>query len=105
MAKAKIRFGDRQFLIGGVPMTASAADLNRTTPGNRAVVPTADGLTTGLILSTDVVVEATSANSAHLLTLPAIADVPLGWQVKIFLGATAARSGNGCDLEHQDQQR
>lgn len=45
MAKAKIRFGDRQFLIGGVPMTASAADLNRTTPGNRAVVPTSDGLT------------------------------------------------------------
>lgn len=91
MAKAKIRFGDRQLLIDGVPVLASALELSRAAPGNRAVVPTSDGLTTGLILTTDVVIEATSANSAHILTLPAIASVPLGWQVKIFLGATACK--------------
>jgi hypothetical protein len=55
----------------------------------REVVPTADGLTTGLITAGDTAVSSTSANSAHILTLPAIADVPLNHKVAIFNGATA----------------
>lgn len=78
--------------VGGSAVTASAAELNRAADdGQRAVVPTADGLTTGLLLTTDNTVVATSANSAHYLTLPAIASVPLGWSVKIFLGSTACK--------------
>lgn len=76
--------------IGGVQVTASAAEVNRIADDQqRAVVPTSDGLTTGLLLSTDNTVVATSANADHILTLPAIADVPLGWSMKIFLGSTA----------------
>ncbi len=58
--------------------------------GSRAVVPTADGLTTGLLTAADKDVVAASANSAHILTLPPIADMQLGQQQRIFLGATAA---------------
>ncbi|MCI5075647.1 hypothetical protein [Oricola sp.] len=46
------------------------ADLETAGGGARAVVPTADGLTTGLILPGDRLVEATSADANHILTLP-----------------------------------
>lgn len=58
----------------------------------RAVVPTSDGLTTGLITATDRSVSSTSADANNILTLPAIADVQLGHTIRIFNGAT------GCEL-------
>lgn len=55
----------------------------------RAVVPTADGLTTGLLLAADTYVSVASADANHILTLPAIADVPLGKEIWGKNGATA----------------
>lgn len=55
----------------------------------RSVVPTADGLTTGLILATDTMLTVASANADHILTLPAIADVPLGKEIWGKNGGTA----------------
>lgn len=76
----------------GTAVTIRAVDDDdEATGGGRAVVPTADGLTTGLILASDDTVISTSANSAHILTLPAIATVGLGKAVKIFNGSTACK--------------
>jgi hypothetical protein len=80
--------------VASVP-AAGAGDVtvgsDSDVQAQRAVVPTSDGLTTGLITANDRLVAATSANSAHILTLPAIADVSLGWTTKIFLGSTACK--------------
>lgn len=56
--------------------------------GARAVVPTADGLTTGLILPGDTFVEATSANADHILTLPAASAATRGKEVLIWVVAS-----------------
>lgn len=55
----------------------------------RAVVPTADGLTTGLILATDSYITVTSAGANDIITLPAIATVPLGKEIWGKNGAIA----------------
>lgn len=55
----------------------------------RAVVPTANGLTTGLLLATDTNVSVASADANHIITLPAIATVPLGKAIWGKNGATA----------------
>lgn len=55
----------------------------------RAVVPTADGLTTGLILASDQFLAIASAGANDIVTLPAIADVPLGKEIWFKNGATA----------------
>lgn len=66
-----------------------AADLDEAAGAARAVVPTADGLTTGLLLATDTFVSVASADAAHIITLPAIADVALGKEIWGKLGGTA----------------
>jgi len=53
--------------------------------GTRAVVPTADGLTTGLILPTDSFVEATSAGADNILCLPAASAATRGRQIWIWV--------------------
>ena len=51
----------------------------------RAVVPTSDGLTTGLLYFTDRFVEATSANAAHWLTLPLATAATRGKELWIWV--------------------
>lgn len=58
----------------------------------RAVVPTADGLTTGLILASDTYISLAAADANHWATLPAIADVALGKRIVAKNGST------GCEL-------
>lgn len=60
--------------------------------GNRAITATADGLTTGLITAGDSAVEITSGNAAHIVTLPAIASVPLLRAIRGYIAA------NGCEI-------
>lgn len=55
----------------------------------RAVVPTSGGLTTGLLVASDDYVDVTSANADHIITLPAIASVPLGKEIWGKNGGTA----------------
>lgn len=61
----------------------------------RAVVPTVAGLTTGLLLASDagLLVEATSANSAHFITLPAATAATRGRKIRVLAaGATALKA-------------
>jgi hypothetical protein len=51
----------------------------------RAVVPTSDGLTTGLILDTDEFVEATSAGANNILTLPLATAETRGREILIWV--------------------
>lgn len=111
--KFKRRKADGAPLIGGDPVTATAAQLNAAgalsdtlatltaTPAElnlladdqqRAVVPTVAGLTTGLLLATDNTVVVTSADAAHIITCPEIAGMFIGQQIKGSIGAT------GCEL-------
>jgi len=71
---------------GNVLVTADPAEEGGTA---REVVPTADGLTTGLILSSDSYINVTSAGANDIITLPAIGDVPLGKEIWGKNGATA----------------
>lgn len=78
-----------------------ATDVDAAGGGARAVVPTADGLTTGLILPTDKMVEATSANANHILKLPAASAATRGKEIFIWVVPstncelqTAVGSGN-----------
>lgn len=65
-------------------------DADATGSGVRAVVPTADGLTTGLILDSDSFVELTSADANHIATLPTATAATRGREINIFVaGATA----------------
>lgn len=57
--------------------------------GTRAVAPTDDGLTTGIILSTDTHITCTSGNAAHWITLPALSASLIGLEIKGVIGATA----------------
>ncbi len=54
----------------GTNVAVVAADGEIYGGGARAVVPTSDGLGTGLILPTDRMVVATSADASYFLTLP-----------------------------------
>jgi len=61
------------------------------------VTATTDGLTTGLVpahafTGSGGFVIITSANADYIVTLPAIADVPLGAKCKFWIGA------NGCEV-------
>lgn len=60
--------------------------------GMASVAATADGLTTGLIPANADWVAITSANAAHIVTLPAAASVKAGHKVRGWVGAT------GCEL-------
>lgn len=74
-----------------------AADTETEGGGARAVVPTADGLTTGLILATDSMVVATSANADHILTLPPASAATRGKEIWIWVVAST-----NCELRTPD---
>lgn len=117
-ARAYLQVGDVIDVIAGhggaedlatVQVTAVPASGNVTVStdveteggGARAVVPTAAGLTTGLILPTDRFVVATSANAAHILQLPECSEETRGREIWIWVVAstncelqTAADSGD-----------
>lgn len=59
----------------------------------RQVVPTADGLTTGLILPTDSFVEATSPDANYILTLPLASEATRGREIKIWV-----KPSTNCEL-------
>lgn len=71
---------------GNVVVTTDVAD---EVASARAVVPTGDGLTTGLILASDDFIAVTSGGANDIVTLPPIADVPLGKEIWGQNGATA----------------
>ena len=67
----------------------SADDDQKSVGDSRAVASTADGLTTGLLTAADAFVTVASANANNIVTLPAIADVPLGKEIWGKNGGTA----------------
>lgn len=80
-----------QMVVTAVPSSGDvtvAAEVETEGGGARAVVPTADGLTTGLILASDRFVEATSADAAHILTLPAASAATRGREIWIWVVAS-----------------
>lgn len=60
-------------------------DPDASGSGIRAVVPTSDGLTTGLILDGDSFVEATAAGATDQLTLPAASAATRGREILIWV--------------------
>ncbi|MBX3580071.1 MAG: hypothetical protein KF723_22945 [Rhizobiaceae bacterium] len=89
--------------LGGVPQKFTVLILTVPASGNvtidvdseigggvsREIVPTADGLTTGLILATDRFITLASAGANDIATLPAIATVPIGHRIVGKNGGTA----------------
>lgn len=69
----------------GTVVTIVKADDLTATLGARAVVPTANGLTTGLITHSDRMVEATSGNADHILTLPEATAATRGREIWIWV--------------------
>lgn len=79
----------------------------------RAVVPTADGLTTGLMLDTDEMVEITSGGATDIVTLPSATSATRGRQILAWVVPstncecrTPASSGqtiNGVDSDGTQQ--
>jgi hypothetical protein len=90
----------RRYMVSAISsgaVTVVRSDDQTATLGARAVVPTAGGLTTGLILPTDRMVEATSANADHILTLPAATAATRGREIWIWVvGST------NCELRTPD---
>lgn len=89
-----------RLVVSSSPATGDvvvAPDVETEGGGGRAVVPTADGLTTGLILSTDRMVVATSANADHILTLPAASAATRGKEILIYVVAST-----NCELRTPD---
>lgn len=79
--------------LAALGLTATAAELNQVadaSAANRAITATSDGLTTGLILSTDQFVTVTSASANNIVMLPASPQI--GQTVKGWIGA------NGCEV-------
>lgn len=77
--------------IAAVPATGNVtvqADVDVAGGGARAVVPTADGLTTGLILATDKMVAAASTNADHIITLPLASAETRGRVILIYVAAS-----------------
>ncbi|RWE91351.1 hypothetical protein [Mesorhizobium sp.] len=70
---------------GTTVVAARQSDDDAAGAAVRAVVPTADGLTTGLILDTDSFVEATSADANHILTLPLASAATRGREIWIWV--------------------
>jgi hypothetical protein len=78
--------GHRRYVINivsNVVVLLPAADDLGALP--RAVVPTSDGLTTGLILDTDSFVEATSAGANNILCLPKAQPETRGREIMIWV--------------------
>lgn len=69
----------------GGTVTISRASDELASLGVRAVVPTADGLTTGLIYDYDRFVQATSADANHILTLPTASAATRGREIWIWV--------------------
>lgn len=65
--------------------------------GARAITATADGLDTGLILDTDGMVEVTSANANHIVTLPLASAATRGREIWIWV-----LPGTNCELRTPD---
>lgn len=67
-----------------------------TTFQSLGITATSDGLTTGLVpahaFAVPGLIEITSANADHIVTLPAIADLPLGAEADFYIGS------NGCEV-------
>lgn len=101
-ASEKLRKGDVIFAVasanGSIPNLATLrvtsvatddvaviSDVSTEGGGSRAVVPTADGLTTGLIYDTDSFVVATSAGANDILTLPTATAATRGRVIKIWV--------------------
>lgn len=88
--------GGRYYLItisgGHVVLSPFLVEYAGGTP--RAVVPTSDGLTTGLILDGDTFVEATSANAAHILQLPPATAATRGREILIWV-----KPSTNCELQ------
>lgn len=78
----------------GTNVTVARADDDTAGGGVRAVIPTANGLTTGLILPTDSFVEATSAGANNILTLPAASAQTRGREVWIWV-----KPSTNCELQ------
>lgn len=87
----------------GIALAAASADgdyievlplVGDMSPVHESLTATSDGLTTGLIpLDADVVtVDAVTTDANDIVTLPAIASVPIGKSITIVVGAT------GCEL-------
>lgn len=78
--------GHRRYVItivsSHVVLTPAGDDLGGVP---RAVVPTSDGLTTGLILDTDSFVEATSGGANNWLTLPLASEATRGREIWIWV--------------------
>lgn len=72
----------------GTTVVVDRAEDSDSGQAGRAVVPTADGLTTGLILDTDSFVIATSANADHILTLPSASAATVGREIDIWVVAS-----------------
>lgn len=93
-ALRSLRDGDNPY-IGGVAITASAAEINAMADIEAgAITATSDGLTTGLIAAGVKVVIITSSAATNAVTLPGIASnsLPIGYTIR---GRVTA---NGCEV-------
>lgn len=74
-------------IVANVVVLVPEKDTSGGAP--RAVIPTADGLTTGLLYDTDTFVEFTSADANHIGTLPLASEGTRDREIHIFVaGAT-----------------
>lgn len=78
---------NRNYVVTASSSTTVTIDREDADSGEatRAVVPTAAGLTTGLIYDTDSFVVATSANANHILKLPACSEATRGREFLIWV--------------------
>ena len=82
-------FTGNALLSGNATITGDATINGLTSAAVRAVVPTATGATTGLILATDSFVSVTSADAAHVIMLPAAPASLIGKVIRGWIGTTA----------------
>lgn len=81
----------RHYIISAISsgvVTITRASDELASLGARAVVPTADGLTTGLILPSDKFVEITSGNADHIVTLPTASAATRGRVIHAYVVAS-----------------
>lgn len=76
-------------ITGDLTVDGDTSINGLTSGAARAVTATADGLTTGLIRATDSFVTVTSANAAHIITLPDAPASMIGKVIRGWIGATA----------------
>lgn len=78
----------RHYIISAITsgvVTVTRASDELASLGARAVVPTANGLTTGLILPSDRMVVATSGGANNILSLPACSAATRGREIWIWV--------------------